>query len=765
MRKMRFRRSLVTNIITVFLFFNIISTLFFTYYVVERESNENLENAKKSVEEITKEKGKLISLSFERIAKDEKQLKIWVEKFLDDYDGKLTLDPSYILNSNGTITQNKNAALPDNQQSGVFIAPKSGLTDKLIQEINFTKELDPAFAQILESEEVTWAYIVTENNLLRVMPYTDMQSMFTSDHSQTEDVFYKIAKEDVNPGREAVWTKPYVDYLGKGWTVTCSQPIYNKDNTLYGVICLDVAVDKIKAKYFTDFALGSKGKLYWLGEEGNIYYNTDYSEEAEVQGEVFEKNIYDDSSLSDRKKDIIKNAISGEKELDTFTYTDEGRKKIISYCKIEGIDSTLILEIDQKEFIANNVIDATRVTVLIFISLFLALIFGVILFMTITKPMNKLVNTANRIAEGDYDSIKLDSDVSEIDVYEVNRLFQAFKTMKESIESYTENLRKKNKEIQMIIDTVEGALMISDLEGNIKIKSKSASDFPMEIIKKGTELIREKQTSFSEELVLDGEVYRSTYYPIRRNGVIEEFVISSDCITQHILMEKELQQIEKMAGIGQISAAIVHELKNSLALIKGAAYIIGVSSEDNEEEVINIKRAVTDAENVITTLLDFSKKDESGIEMIHVGTLIQQILLLAKKEIISKGITIETEIDDTCYSHSESREALKVILQNLILNGIQAAPIDGKINIKCVEDHKKIDISITDDGEGIKTIPKEKVFEPFFTTKSDGNGIGLWITKRLVEAMGGNITIAEDYFEGTRFKVVLPKKEERENDD
>ncbi|MDR4235698.1 histidine kinase dimerization/phospho-acceptor domain-containing protein, partial [Priestia megaterium] len=129
---------------------------------------------------------------------------------------------------------------------------------------------------------------------------------------------------------------------------------------------------------------------------------------------------------------------------------------------------------------------------------------------------------------------------------------------------------------------------------------------------------------------------------------------------------------------------IVHELKNHLAVIKGAVYILSMSnqSRDIKEEVDRIERAADEAEKVIYTLLDYSRDDEK-MEMVHVGTVIKQILLLSRKTLIRQNIEVKEMIDDDCYINMGSPEALKVILQNIIINAIQAISEDGLIDIFC----------------------------------------------------------------------------------
>ena len=196
-----------------------------------------------------------------------------------------------------------------------------------------------------------------------------------------------------------------------------------------------------------------------------------------------------------------------------------------------------------------------------------------------------------------------------------------------------------------------------------------------------------------------------------------------------------------------------------MALIKGAAYILDLLDEKKTgaKEIATIMKAVEEAENVITTLLDFSRRDSSGSEMIHIGTLVNQILLLSKKETIGKNIDVRLDVDVSCYIYSSGREALKVILQNIIINAIQAVSCDGWIEISCHEIDSRVLIRIRDNGGGIRIEPKERVFEPFMTTKERGTGIGLWITKRLVDSLEGEIAVTEPTNGETEFVISIPK--------
>ena len=754
MKKVKFRKSLATNVILIFLIFNLFSILSFTYYVGAKEGNAALEYAKESMREIVREKSELIAVRFERIETQVQLLGIWTEKLLTKGGYGDALSQEYVFKDDGTIVRKRDGNKDPVDQSNIIVANTTEQNQALMEQINLTEELDEPFARILKNEDVTWAYIVTKDNLLRCSPYQNLSSYFDSNHSQSKDVFYTMANAENNPKRKPVWTKPYTDYLGTGWTMTCSQPIYDGEDELYGVVCLDLAVENIEEKCFESFSLGETGKGYWLDRTGNIFYHTDYNDIAENQGQVYEKNLFDEEIMSAEKKAALKKALNQNEGMDIFM--DGGTQKIIVYSKVSGTDSSLIIEMDMSEVEAEKIFDLNKAAVLLVIDVFLACIFGILLYFKFSRPMGRLTRSADKISEGDYSFIN-GMEIEE-DYYEIAQLNRAFRTMNHSIEQYTETLLEKNREISTIIETIEGALMIVDMEGNVKLQSKDTKGVTKAHLMAAIDKIKTDQQVYTQQEVVEGEVYKNTYYPLfRGDHGADEIVVSSECITKSILMEKELQQLEKMAGVGQLSAAIVHELKNILALIKGAAYILNFTEEEGgQKEVQIIMKAVEEAENVITTLLDFSKRDSNGWEMIHIGTLINQILLLSKKEMIRKNIRVQLELDEMCYVYSNGREALKVILQNIIINAIQAVECGGEISIKCCRKQGMADIRIRDNGGGIKIHPVEKIFEPFVTTKEMGTGIGLWITKRLVDTLEGNIQVDTEKPGETAFLLSIP---------
>ena len=756
------KRTLTAIVIGTFLVFSVISSVIFTVHIQRSGKEESISYNKENLLEITKEKSYQISVAFERIESKAELVGMYMEEILKE-DELTELPDDYIVDESGTLTRKRDDRKNDREQSNVIVPDVEVVSPELIFEINATEKLDKYFDEVIQSEEVSWCYIVTRSNLLRCSPYSELSKFFSDSHSQINDIFYVQANQENNPERKVIWTEPYNDYLGTGWTRTCSKPVYDGKGEFFGVVCLDFSIEKMIDEYFSDFPLGETGKLTWISEKGDIYYHTDYESMPASHGETLGKNIYD-VEKSDKRKELI-SEITMDDDQGIIDFSDEDGEKMFVYSPVSGTNSFLIMEIDEKEFGKFFSVDIKGIAIVLFVNLSLAMLFAVIMHYKFSLPVRKLVGQAEEITKSNYSLASFDED--EDDPQEIAVLRKALRTMGEDVVDYTEGIIDKNREITAILDTIEEMLMVLDSQGNVEIKSKREIALPKEHIIKAIEVLKKTGNPYTEQIVLNGEAYKVKYYPIVKDGSLERMVVSCECITNSWLLGKELQQIEKMAGVGQLAAALAHELKNLLARIAGAVYILKMTVGKECDELTSIEKNVHEAENLITTLLDFSKPGGNAVETVNISTIINQVLLLSRKETIGKGIIVEKEFAEECYVKTEGKESLKVILQNLILNGIQAVGVGGKIRISCKIENGSATVKVRDWGSGISVEPKEKVFEPFFTTKETGTGIGLWIVKRLTDRLGGSIHINEEISAGTEFVLVIPveRKEVQKNDE
>jgi signal transduction histidine kinase len=224
---------------------------------------------------------------------------------------------------------------------------------------------------------------------------------------------------------------------------------------------------------------------------------------------------------------------------------------------------------------------------------------------------------------------------------------------------------------------------------------------------------------------------------------------------------------ERLASIGMISATFAHEIKNPLTSIKVFAQLIPERYSDTDFRE-NFSKIVIDSvkriDGVIKDLLDFSS-GKISIEMstLNITGLIDDVIneVKANLELEKKKINIEKDYENVRVDLLGDEKMLRRAFSNLIINSCQAIPDDrddGKIRVSINPGEDNIGILIADNGEGIPSEDVPRIFEPFFSKKTIGAGLGLAITKKIIEDHYGKIEVDSILKKGTTFKITLPIK-------
>lgn len=224
-------------------------------------------------------------------------------------------------------------------------------------------------------------------------------------------------------------------------------------------------------------------------------------------------------------------------------------------------------------------------------------------------------------------------------------------------------------------------------------------------------------------------------------------------------LEEQLLQSSKLAALGQLSAGIAHELRNPLTSIKILIHSILNRINKNkviEEDVSVIESEIERMDSIIKQFLDFSRPGFLCISKVDVNKVLKDTLNLISYELKEQKISVAKLFDDNISEINADGERLKQVFLNIVLNSIQACPFGGKLTVKteCSKGHMLI--SIKDTGKGIPDNIKERLFEPFFTTREEGIGLGLSITKRIIDNHKGSIRIDSDVGKGTVVTIKLP---------
>lgn len=228
---------------------------------------------------------------------------------------------------------------------------------------------------------------------------------------------------------------------------------------------------------------------------------------------------------------------------------------------------------------------------------------------------------------------------------------------------------------------------------------------------------------------------------------------------------KQLAYNEKMAELGRISAGVVHELNAPLSVIVSASQMI--MREEGVPEFVRemIERINAEAQRLSQMtrgILNFSSHEETGGDA-DVNLTIDFVLDFLCYEASRRGVSLMRNLDHRLPVVPVDGNVLKQIVINITMNALQAMEHEGgRLLVETSSPNSsEVCIVIADTGPGIAAGSLSRIFEPYFTTKSpgEGTGLGLFVTRTLVENLGGRIEVRSAAGEGTSFTVVLPAGE------
>lgn len=246
--------------------------------------------------------------------------------------------------------------------------------------------------------------------------------------------------------------------------------------------------------------------------------------------------------------------------------------------------------------------------------------------------------------------------------------------------------------------------------------------------------------------------------------LIEKIIVNETeyCVTKlnDITKIREAEQFftksEKMSVAGQLAAGIAHEIRNPLTSIKGFLQLLQAGVSRKEEYYKIMIDEVEKLEMITSELLYISKPLTQHPSIESVQEMINEVTILLKSQAKLKNIEFELNIPSTYHVYCDKSQ-IKQVLINLIKNAIESFETSGKIIIKTTENNGKVYIDIIDEGKGISEEIIHKIGQPFFTTKKNGTGLGLLISKQLLERHKGELIITKNEDVGSTFTIVLPK--------
>lgn len=225
--------------------------------------------------------------------------------------------------------------------------------------------------------------------------------------------------------------------------------------------------------------------------------------------------------------------------------------------------------------------------------------------------------------------------------------------------------------------------------------------------------------------------------------------------------QQQLIQSEKLAATGQLTAGIVHDVKNPLAVIKGLAEELQeevLLSTEATEQLKTIRDNANRANQIITDLLKFARQSTPAMKRQNICETIRTASRLTDYLARKGKVEVEIEMPDDAVMVTYDATQIEQVLVNLTQNAIQAMPDGGKLKLQLIREDRGIKLRVQDSGVGIAEENLRRVFDPFFTTKAegDGTGLGLSVSYGIVTRHRGSIGVKSQPGKGSVFTIKLP---------
>jgi signal transduction histidine kinase len=234
---------------------------------------------------------------------------------------------------------------------------------------------------------------------------------------------------------------------------------------------------------------------------------------------------------------------------------------------------------------------------------------------------------------------------------------------------------------------------------------------------------------------------------------------------------KELERLltiqDKMASLGRVAAGMAHEIRNPLSGINIYLNMLKKLHHKNgsEEKVIQILGRIQSASNkiesVIRRVMDFAKPGEPKLTLTDLNIPVTEAIKLSAVTMRKSGIVLEKALSENlplCNADPTLIEEMVLNLLNNAAGAMKPMAAGKKIVVTSSVEDDGIILTVSDSGPGIASEIKDKIFDPYFTTKSDGTGIGLSISHRIVTDHGGSLTVSDSELGGAEFRIEIPIK-------
>ncbi len=393
------------------------------------------------------------------------------------------------------------------------------------------------------------------------------------------------------------------------------------------------------------------------------------------------------------------------------------------------------------------------------------------------EATNEELRTTMEEAQSTNEELQSTNEELETAKEELQSSNEELKTLNDEVKNRNQTLAQLNDDLTNLNRNVDPAIVIIDKSLRIRLFSPSAQKIlglspsmvgiPLTTIKLNvivedlrgiiSEVISKLRGISEEVRDSQGNYFEMRIRPYitqedKIDGAVLSFVDASD--------RKQLEKNQRLAAIGETAGMVGHDIRNPLQAITSDVYLAKVELASIPES--NEKKNMLESLQEIETNIDYINKIVADLQdyskIINPVAQETDLEVLCKNLLKNKPQNIKTScrVDKTAKRIVIDCNLLKRILGNLVSNAIQAMPNGGELTLRAYQESGHNIITVKDTGIGISDKVKPKLFTPFFTTKSKGQGLGLAVVKRMIEALGGTVTFESQEGNGTTFILRLP---------
>ncbi|MFC2048901.1 ATP-binding protein [Elusimicrobiota bacterium] len=504
--------------------------------------------------------------------------------------------------------------------------------------------------------------------------------------------------------------------------------------------------------------IGKMGQVFLVDSEGKIL-------------------AHPDSALEGKKIDIpTVRAVLSRASIGSMEFDIDGKKMVGSYAPVENMGWGIITQ-QPYEYAYESAIRGRKAAYQwIFIVIIVSVVVSYFFAKGLTNPIFTLIKGAGRVANGNF---KEGVTIRTND--ELQMLAKTFNEMVASLKKYSEiqvdKLLAEQTKTQAILFSIEDGIVLTDFEGRILLVNQRAKELlefdfdPAEgdkifqyisdrdDVKKIFETLKNYELDLSDDE--NRKIIQSVADEVKTSS---GKIIGNMRIIRDITLERELEEIKE-----KFMHSITHDLKNPLAAIIGMSDLLrtlrGKQIEDSEKKYFDILKS--EAERLlgmINDILHLAKLQSGTLKLNKRDFNLTGLLIIIKDTFSAQAEQVDVEIEcpdaDEVYTVSADENLVRRVIINLLGNSMKYTPRGGKIQLLAEKKDRSILVSVKDNGEGMPTDMCEKIFDRFQQIKGQsrgGTGIGLNVSKEIVEAHGGKIWAESSPGQGSVFTFTLPE--------